>query len=107
MRGLVLNLDEAVAVGRGGVKANAALDAERDRRIRSRLRRNLFGGKCIASLFPRRFQGVDPEVATVWSYGLLGALHFVTLWWLREQKPTAETVVEQITALLWSGMGLD
>lgn len=55
----------------------------------------------------RSANGADPEVATAWSYGLLGAVHFVTLWWLREQKPTADTVVEQITALLWSGMGLD
>ena len=59
------------------------------------------GQECLFS------RGADPEVATAWSYGLLGAVHFVTLWWLREQKPAADTVVEQITALLWSGMGLD
>ena len=51
-------------------------------------------------------RGADPAVADVWSYGLLGALHFVTLWWLREQR-SRETVIDQITALLWSGMGRD
>lgn len=54
----------------------------------------------------RAAHGADPAVATVWSYGLLGALHFVTLWWLRDQAVDMEVVVEQITALLWSGMGL-
>ncbi len=55
----------------------------------------------------RRERGADPEVATVWSYGLLGAVHFVTLWWLRQQAPDMETVIDQITALLWSGLGLE
>ncbi|MEQ8861673.1 MAG: TetR/AcrR family transcriptional regulator [Pseudomonadales bacterium] len=55
----------------------------------------------------RSARGADPAVATVWSYGLLGAMHFVTLWWLREQTPDIEVVIDQITALLWSGMGQD
>jgi len=54
----------------------------------------------------RAARGADPAVATVWSYGLLGALHFVTLWWLRDQATDIEVVIDQITALLWSGMGL-
>ena len=54
----------------------------------------------------RAARGADPEVATVWSYGLLGALHFVTLWWLREQSADMEVVIDQITALLWSGMAV-
>jgi AcrR family transcriptional regulator len=32
----------------------------------------------------RKARGADPAVATVWAYGLVGALHFVTLWWLRD-----------------------
>jgi AcrR family transcriptional regulator len=48
----------------------------------------------------------DPAVARVWSYGLLGALHYVTLWWLRDQSTPMDLVIEQITALLWSGMQL-
>ncbi|MGK0257178.1 MAG: AcrR family transcriptional regulator [Candidatus Azotimanducaceae bacterium] len=55
----------------------------------------------------RKAQGADPDVAIVWSYGLLGALHFVTLWWLRDRAADIEIVIDQITALLWSGMQLD
>ncbi len=55
----------------------------------------------------RAARGADPAVATVWSYGLVGALHFVTLWWLRDEAVAAEVVIDQITALLWSGMGLE
>lgn len=55
----------------------------------------------------RDAQGADPSVATVWSYGLLGALHYVTLWWLRDQEAEMDNVIEQITSLLWSGMGLE
>ena len=51
-------------------------------------------------------QGADPAVSTVWSYGLLGALHFVTLWWLRDQGSDIDRVIDQITSLLWSGMGV-
>ena len=55
----------------------------------------------------RAERGADPAVATVWSYGFLGALHFATLWWLREQATDIDVVIDQITSLLWSGMGLD
>jgi AcrR family transcriptional regulator len=51
--------------------------------------------------------GADPAVASVWSYGLLGAMHFVTLWWLRDQTTDMDLVIDQITSLLWSGMGLE
>jgi AcrR family transcriptional regulator len=55
----------------------------------------------------RAERGADPAVATVWSYGFLGALHFATLWWLREQATDIDLVIDQITSLLWSGMALD
>ena len=55
----------------------------------------------------RAERGADPAVATVWSYGFLGALHFATLWWLREQATDIDLVIDQITSLLWSGMGLE
>lgn len=58
----------------------------------------------IAAL--RVAQGADPTVATAWAYGLIGALHFVTLWWLRDGDGDGGTaaVAEQIAALLWSGL---
>ncbi len=52
----------------------------------------------------RQAQKDDPSVAVVWSYGLLGALHYVTLWWLRDETVDKQTVIEQTTALLWSGL---
>ncbi len=55
----------------------------------------------------RAAHGADPNVATVWSYGFLGALHFATLWWLRDQAADIDIVIDQITSLLWSGMGLE
>jgi AcrR family transcriptional regulator len=55
----------------------------------------------------RATRGADPTVAKVWAYGMVGALHFVTLWWLRDQALDVEVVTEQITALLWSGLELD
>jgi AcrR family transcriptional regulator len=50
--------------------------------------------------------GADPTVAPVWSYAFVGALHFVTLWWLRDGALPIDTVAEQITELLWGGMGV-
>lgn len=52
----------------------------------------------------RTAQGVDASVATVWAYGLVGALHFATMWWLREPDIDVDVVTDQITALLWSGL---
>lgn len=52
----------------------------------------------------RASRGADPSVATVWSYGLVGALHFVTLWWLRDPSVEARDVTDQLTALLWPGL---
>ncbi len=53
----------------------------------------------------RSAQAADPGVALSWAYGLIGALHFVTLWWLRDGTTDTEHIAEQITTLLWSGLG--
>ena len=53
----------------------------------------------------RLAQGADPGVAVAWAYALIGALHFVTLWWLRDATTDTAYVAEQITTLLWSGLG--
>lgn len=52
----------------------------------------------------RLANGEDPNVAQVWAYGLLGAMHYVTLWWLRDETRNKEQVADQLTTLLWSGM---
>ncbi len=55
----------------------------------------------------RTARGADPSVATSWAYGLVGALHFVTLWWLRDKSVDIDEVTNQITTLLWSGLQLE
>ncbi len=76
-----------------------------------RVRQSLILADGTASQFAERIaafrtaQGADASVATVWAYGLVGALHFVTLWWLRERALDVDQVTDQITALLWSGLG--
>jgi hypothetical protein len=55
----------------------------------------------------RTAHGVDPAVSTVWAHLLVGALHQGTLWWLREQTMEIDQVTDQITALLWSGIGVE
>jgi len=48
--------------------------------------------------------GADPAVAAVWSYAFVGALHYVTLWWLRDEALEIDAVAEQTTELLWGGL---
>ncbi len=52
----------------------------------------------------RRAHGADPTVAMVWSYALLGALHFVTLKWLRDGAGDRQRVIDATSSLLWSGL---
>lgn len=54
----------------------------------------------------RSAEGADATAALTWAYGLVGALHFVTLWWLRDRPVDIEQATEQITALFWSGLAL-
>jgi AcrR family transcriptional regulator len=55
----------------------------------------------------RNSANADPAVATVWSYSLVGALHFVTLWWLRDQPEDLETTSAHLADLLWGGLRVD
>lgn len=79
----------------------------------ARVQQSLLLADGVAGQFAQRIaayrtaRGADPAVATVWSYGLVGALHFVTLWWLRDEAITIDQLTEQITELLWSGLGLE
>ena len=53
----------------------------------------------------RKAEGRDPSVALVWSYGFVGLLNMVSLWWITETDRPAELVAEQLAELLWSGLG--
>ena len=52
----------------------------------------------------RRHTGLDPSVAHTWAYGMIGAMQYVTLWWLRDQPWGASQLVDHLTQLLWSGL---
>jgi AcrR family transcriptional regulator len=52
----------------------------------------------------RRRQGLDPDVALPWAYGIVGMLHLVSLWWIKESDRSAEQMAEQLTELLWPGL---
>ena len=53
----------------------------------------------------RRADGLDSKVALTWAYGLIGALHFATLWWLRDDSCEASELTNHLSELLWSGLG--
>ncbi len=55
----------------------------------------------------RKGSGVDPAVSNVWAQCRVGALHQVTLWWLRGSTTDIDQVADQITAMQWSGIGLE
>jgi AcrR family transcriptional regulator len=63
-----------------------------------------FADRMAADHAYREARGIDAATATAWSYGIVGALHYVTLWWLRESTIDAATVAEHLTDLLWSGL---
>ena len=42
--------------------------------------------------------------ALVWAYGIVGMLHFVALWWLRDADRSRAELTAQLTDLLWSGL---
>ena len=49
----------------------------------------------------RAEQGLDPDVALPWAYGVVGALHMTVLWWLRAGDRPVDALADQLTALLW------
>jgi len=48
--------------------------------------------------------GADPAAATTWAYGIVGMLHYVALWWIRDPALTTEQVVDHVTEIMWSGL---
>ncbi len=52
----------------------------------------------------RGHDGNAPASAIAWAYGIIGMLHFVSLWWLRDADRTHAELAEQLTELLWTGL---
>lgn len=53
----------------------------------------------------RTAAGLDPSVAIAWSYGIVGMLNMVSLWWINESDQPADAVAERLAELLWTGLG--
>jgi AcrR family transcriptional regulator len=53
----------------------------------------------------RAHHGLETGVAVPWSYGVVGMLNLVSLWWLQALDPPAEVLAEQLADLLWMGLG--
>jgi AcrR family transcriptional regulator len=52
-----------------------------------------------------RAQGVDSGPAEPWAYGIVGMVHLAGDWWLERRTMTRERLVDDLTRLLWSGLG--
>ena len=52
----------------------------------------------------RSSQGLDPEVAVAWAYGVVGMLHFVCMWWVHDADRSAARLADHLAELLWSGL---
>ena len=52
----------------------------------------------------RQKSGGDAASALPWAYGVIGMLHFVALWWLRDADRSRAELAAQLTDLLWAGV---
>lgn len=52
----------------------------------------------------RGSSGEELPAALTWAYGLVGMLHFVALWWLRDEARSRAELAEELTDLLWTGL---
>jgi AcrR family transcriptional regulator len=52
----------------------------------------------------RAEQGLDLAVAAAWSYGIVGMVNMVSVWWLEHGDRSASVVADQIAELVWSGI---
>lgn len=59
----------------------------------------LLGGIRAASRGDR-----DRDASLPWAYGIIGMLHFVALWWLRDADRSRRDLADQLTELLWAGL---
>jgi len=46
----------------------------------------------------------DSEATVPWAYAIIGMLHFVALWWLRDADRGRTVLADQLSELLWAGL---
>ncbi len=52
-----------------------------------------------------RTAGSDPGPAPVWGYAVMGAVFMAADWWVDTRAVPRASLVDQLTSLLWRGMG--
>ena len=52
-----------------------------------------------------RSAGGDSGPAELWAYGIVGAVFFGAEWWLSRPVLARETLVDDLTRMLWDGLG--
>ena len=52
-----------------------------------------------------RAAGADSGPAELWAYGIVGAVFFGAEWWLSRPCWRRETLVDDLTRMLWDGLG--
>jgi AcrR family transcriptional regulator len=49
--------------------------------------------------------GIDSGPSEPWAFGIVGMVHLAGDWWLERRTMTRARLVDDITALLWNGLG--
>jgi hypothetical protein len=49
--------------------------------------------------------GVDDAPAELWAHGIVGMVHMAGDWWVTRRTFSRDEVVDQLTRLLWDGLG--
>jgi AcrR family transcriptional regulator len=52
-----------------------------------------------------RTLGIDSGAAEPWAFGIVGMVHLAGDWWLERQTQTRARLVDDLTRLLWNGLG--
>lgn len=52
-----------------------------------------------------RALGVDSGPAEPWAFGIVGLVHLAGDWWLERRTVTRARLVQDLTTLLWNGLG--
>ena len=80
---------------------SAAPGTEVFRRLVDRSAASMIAAFSIA----RTRSGLDAEGAESWAWAIVGALQVVTTMWLRDGRRDLELVVDDVSELLWGGLG--
>jgi hypothetical protein len=52
-----------------------------------------------------RALGIDSGPAEPWAFGIVGMVHLAGDWWLERRTMTRARLVDDLTTLLWNGLG--